>query len=250
MEDYILYGKNPIIEALKNNIPINKVMLSTTLNKDERVNFILDRLREKNIPFNWCPPKNIDTLAPSVVHQGILAYRSPYEYCELEAIFNRAKTKSQPPFLVVLDGVEDPHNLGAIIRTAETAGVHGIVIPKHRACVITETVAKTSAGATEHMLIHRATNLTNTLELLKKNNVWIAGLEGSASQTYYQADLTGAIAVVLGSEGKGISNLVKKHCDFTLKIPMFGAIESLNVSASAAIIIYEIVKQKIAKNEL
>lgn len=249
METNIIYGKNPILEALKSNSTLNKVILADSLRKDTRTDQIITLLREKNIPFSWNPPRNLDKLAPGVAHQGMIAYRSDYVYCKLDDILTLAEKKQQPPFIVILDGIEDPHNLGAIIRTAETAGVHGIIIPKHRASMVNETVAKTSAGAIEHVLIHRATNLSNTIDALKQQNIWVAGLEGDGPQLAFESNLTGAIALVLGSEGKGISQLVKKHCDFLIRIPMMGQINSLNVSAAAAIIIYETLKQKISKNE-
>ena len=177
-------------------------------------------------------------------YQGVIAIVPPFEYCEIEDILEEAKNRNEEPFILILDGIEDPHNLGAIIRTAETAGVHGIIIPKRRAASVNSTVNKVSAGATEHMKIARVNNITETIKFLKKNDVWICGTDMNTKQYYYQENYKIPIAIVIGSEGFGISRLVKENCDFMVKIPMKGKITSLNASVSAGIIIYEAVKQR------
>lgn len=244
----IIIGKNSILEALKKGVSINKILLSDSLHRDAQINNILQLLKEAHIPFSWIPRKKIDSLAEGQKHQGIIAYRNPYRFSELEEILSLALSRKETPFLLILDGIQDPHNLGAIIRTAETAGVHGIIIPKHRACPITSTLAKTSAGAIEHVLINRCANINTTIDILKEKGVWIIGVEANAQNNCYNTDLTGPIALVLGSEGKGISALTLKKCDVVVKIPMKGKINSLNVSAAGAIIIYEALKQNMIKS--
>ena len=169
----------------------------------------------------------------------------PFEYAEISDILNVAKEKNEDPFVLILDGIEDPHNLGSIIRTAETAGVHGIIIPKRRAASVNSTVNKTSAGAVEHMKIARVTNISDSIEELKKAGLWICGTDINAEKYYYNQELTGPLGIVIGNEGKGISDKVKKNCDFNVKIPMKGKITSLNASVSTGIIVYEAVKQRI-----
>ncbi|HAR62948.1 MAG: 23S rRNA (guanosine(2251)-2'-O)-methyltransferase RlmB [Candidatus Margulisiibacteriota bacterium] len=250
IRDDIIFGKNPLVEALESGVTINKVELSNTLHRDARIDKILDLLKEKKIPYTWVPSRSLNLLAGDQVHQGIVAYRSPYNYYELEDILKEAKKRTQPAFILILDGIEDPHNFGALIRTAEAAGIHGIVIPKHRATTVTAVVAKTSAGAAEHMKIHRSNSLSQIIEKLKQSGLWIVGVEGDSDKIYFEADLTGPIALILGSEGKGVSHNIKKNCDFLVKIPMLGKITSLNVSAAGAVTMFEAVKQKLTKKEL
>lgn len=180
-------------------------------------------------------------------HQGVIASVPPFDYCEIEDILEIAKSKNETPFVLLLDGIEDPHNLGAIIRTAETAGVHGIVIPKRRSASVNSTVSKVSAGATTYMKIARVNNLNETIRKLKENGLWIIGTDGAAKTQYYEQDLTGPIGIVIGSEGFGMSKLVKENVDILIKIPMKGQITSLNASVAAGIVMYEVVKQNISK---
>ena len=177
-------------------------------------------------------------------HQGVIAIVPPFEYCEVEDILDEAKSKNEHPFILMLDGIEDPHNLGAIIRTAETAGVHGVIIPKRRAASVNSTVNKVSAGAVEHMKIARVNNINETIKYLKENDVWICGTDMDAKNYYYNENLKGSIGIVIGSEGFGMGKLVKENCDFLVKIPMKGKVTSLNASVSAGIIMYEAVKQR------
>lgn len=180
-------------------------------------------------------------------HQGVIAIVPPFEYCEVEDILEESKKRNEDPFIVILDGIEDPHNLGAIIRTAETAGVHGVIIPKRRAASVNSTVNKVSAGAVEHMKVARVNNINDTINYLKENGLWIIGTDIDTETYYYNQDMTGPIAIVIGSEGFGMSRLVKENCDLLVKIPMSGKITSLNASVSAGIVIYEAVKQKTCK---
>ena len=177
-------------------------------------------------------------------HQGVIAIVPPFEYCDVEDILEEAKSRDEQPFILILDGIEDPHNLGAIIRTAETAGVHGIIIPKRRAASVNSTVNKVSAGAVEHMKIARVNNINDTIQFLKDSGLWIIGTDGKSENYYYEQDLTGPIALVIGSEGFGMNRLVSENCDILVKIPMKGKITSLNASVSAGIVTYEIVKQR------
>ena len=176
--------------------------------------------------------------------QGVIAIVPPFEYCEVKDILEDAKSKNEDPFILILDGIEDPHNLGSIIRTAETAGCNGVIIPKRRAASVNSTVNKTSAGAVEHMKIARVNNLNETINYLKENGVWICGTDMDTDTYYYNQDLKGPLAIVIGSEGFGMSRLVKENCDFLIKIPMKGKVTSLNASVSAGIVIYEAVKQR------
>ena len=179
--------------------------------------------------------------------QGVIAIIPPFDYCDVYDIIAVSKEKKEDPFIVLLDGIEDPHNLGSIIRTAETAGVHGIIIPKRRAAAVNSTVAKVSAGAVEHMKIARVNNIVETMHILKKEGIWICGTDMETQKYYYHQNLTGPLAIVIGSEGKGMSRLTKENCDFLTKIPMQGKITSLNAAVSAGIVIYEARKQRMEK---
>ena len=176
--------------------------------------------------------------------QGVIAIVPPFDYCEVEDILIEAKNRNEDPFVLILDGIEDPHNLGSIIRTAETAGVHGIIIPKRRAASINSTVNKVSAGAVEHMKVARVTNITDSIEKLKKEGLWICGTDIATDTYYYNQDFTGPIGIVIGNEGSGMSDKVRKNCDFLVKIPMKGKVTSLNASVSTGIILYEALKQR------
>ena len=191
--------------------------------------------------------RQMEEMAQTQNYQGVIAIVPPFEYCELEDILEQAKNKNEEPFVLILDGIEDPHNLGSIIRTAETAGVHGIIIPKRRAAGVNSTVNKVSAGAVEHMKIARVNNISDSIEKLKQEGLWICGTDINTDTYYYNQDLTGALGIVIGNEGNGISEKVKKNCDFLVKIPMKGKVTSLNASVSTGIVVYEAVKQRIKK---
>ena len=186
----------------------------------------------------------MDEMAQNQNYQGVIAIVPPFEYCEVEDILEEAKSKNEDPFVLILDGIEDPHNLGSIIRTAETAGVHGIIIPKRRAAGVNSTVNKVSAGAVEHIKIARVTNISDSIQKLKDAGLWICGTDINTDKYYYDQDLKGALGIVIGNEGSGISSKVKNNCDFLVKIPMKGKITSLNASVSTGIIIYEALKQR------
>ena len=239
-------GRNSVLELLESGKDINKIFV-TRGEKHGSINKILAIAKEKRIIVVEKDKKQMDEMAQEENYQGVIAIVPPFEYVEIEDILNVAKEKQEDPFVLILDGIEDPHNLGSIIRTAETAGVHGIIIPKRRAASVNSTVNKTSAGAVEHMKIARVTNISDAIEELKQAGLWICGTDISAEKYYYNQDLTGSIGIVIGNEGKGISEKVKKNCDFNVKIPMKGKITSLNASVSTGIIVYEAVKQRIIK---
>jgi len=239
-------GRNSVLELLESGKDINKIFV-TRGEKHGSINKILAIAKEKRIIVVEKDKKQMDEMAQEENHQGVIAIVPPFEYVEIEDILKTAKERGEEPFVLILDGIEDPHNLGSIIRTAETAGVHGIIIPKRRAASVNSTVNKTSAGAVEHMKIARVTNISDTIEELKQEGLWICGTDVSAEKYYYNQDLTGSLGIVIGNEGKGISDKVKKNCDFNVKIPMKGKVTSLNAAVSTGIIIYEAVKQRIVK---
>ena len=183
-------------------------------------------------------------MAQTENNQGVIAIVPPFNYCEIEDILEESKIKKTKPFILILDGIEDPHNLGSIIRTAETAGADGIIIPKRRAASVNSTVVKVSAGAVEHMKIARVNNINDSIKFLKQNDIWIYGTDMEGANFYYEEDYRGGVAIVIGSEGYGMGRLVKENCDFLVKIPMKGKITSLNASVSAGIVMYEVVKQR------
>ena len=237
-------GRNSVLELLESGRDINKIFV-TRGEKHGSINKILAIARERKIIVVEKSQKQMEEMAQEENYQGVIAIVPPFEYVEVEDILAYANEKQEPPFVLILDGIEDPHNLGSIIRTAETAGVHGIIIPKRRAASVNSTVNKASAGAVEHMKIARVTNITDTIDQLKQAGLWICGTDINAEKYYYNQDLTGPLGIVIGNEGKGISEKVKKNCDFSVKIPMKGKIQSLNVAVSTGIIVYEAVKQRI-----
>lgn len=225
---------------------INKIYVEKG-EKQGSINKILAKAKERKIIISEIDKKKFKSMCQTPNAQGIIAIIPPFDYCEVYDIIAVAKEKNEDPFIILLDGIEDPHNLGSIIRTAETAGVHGIIIPKRRAASVNSTVAKVSAGAVEHMKIARVNNLVETMHILKEEGIWICGTDMEAEEYYYRQDLTGPIAIVIGSEGNGISRLTKENCDFLTKIPMLGKITSLNASVSAGIVMYEARVQKMGK---
>lgn len=236
-------GRNSVLELLESGKDINKIFIA----KGERhgsINKIIAVAKEKRIIIVEKDKRQMDEMAQNQNYQGVIAIVPPFEYCEVEDILEKAKNKKEEPFVLILDGIEDPHNLGSIIRTAETAGVHGVIIPKRRAAGVNSTVNKVSAGAVEHMKIARVTNISDTIQKLKDEGLWICGTDINTDTYYYNQDLKGALGIVIGNEGNGISDKVKKNCDFLVKIPMKGRVTSLNASVSAGIIIYEALKQR------
>mgnify|MGYP000103894825 FL=1 len=241
-------GRNAVIELLESGRDINKIFISNG-EKHGSINKIINMAKQRKVLITEINKSKLKEMAKTENFQGVIAIVPPFEYCDVDDILEEAKKRNEPPFIVILDGIEDPHNLGSIIRTAETAGVHGIIIPKRRAASVNSTVAKVSAGAVEHMKIARVNNLNETIKSLKENDIWICGTDISTDTYYDEQDFTGSIAIIIGSEGFGMSRLVKENCDFLVKIPMKGKITSLNAAVSAGIVIYEAVKQKKNKGE-
>ncbi len=236
-------GRNAVIELLNSNRDVNKIYIQNG-EKHGSINKIISIAKEKKIIINKVDKIKMDAISETKRHQGVIAIVAPYNYSTVDDIIEYAHSKNEELFILILDGIEDVHNLGSIIRTAETAGVHGIIIPKRRAASVNATVAKTSAGAIEYMKIARVNNLNETIKKLKEEGLWIIGTEMNAKTKYYDQDLKGPIAIVIGNEGTGISSLVKKNCDILINIPMKGKINSLNASVSTGIILYEALKQR------
>lgn len=238
----IVAGRNAVMELLKSSKDINKIFVERG-EKHGSINEIIARAKDARIVIVEAEKNKLDQMAEN--HQGVVAIVPPFNYCEVEDILDYAKEKGEDPFIVILDGIEDPHNLGSIIRTAETAGVHGVIIPKRRSVSVNSTVAKTSAGATAYVKVARVNNINDTIRKLKDADLWIIGTDGEAKTEYYNQDLKGPIAIIIGSEGFGMSKLVKENADILIKIPMLGKINSLNASVSAGIVMYEAVKQRL-----
>jgi 23S rRNA (guanosine2251-2'-O)-methyltransferase len=238
-----LEGRNPIMEALKANRTINKIFVA----KGERegsIRQIIAMAREKKIIITEVEHGVLESMSSTKSHQGIIAFVAVKEYVEVDDILKIAEEKGQPPFIIILDEIADPHNFGAILRTANAVGAHGVIIPKRRAIGLTSAVSKASAGAIEYVPVARVTNIAQTIEYLKKNNVWVVGTDSTGEKAFYNSDLKGSIALVVGSEGEGMGKLIREKCDFVVNIPMQGEISSLNASVAAAIVMYEILKQR------
>lgn len=236
-------GRNSVLELLESEKSVNKIFISKG-EKQGSINKIIAIAKQRKIIIIEKDKRQIDKMAKTQNHQGVIALVPPFDYCEVEDILELAKERKEPAFVLILDEIEDTHNLGAIIRTAETAGVHGIIIPKRRAASVNSTVEKVSSGAAEHIKIARVSNITETIKKLKDEGLWICGATVDAKRYYFEQDLTGNIGIVIGNEGKGISSLVQKNCDFLLKIPMMGKVKSLNASVSTGIIVYEALRQR------
>lgn len=239
----ILLGKNPVLEALKAEREIDKILLSAA-EGDRQVEKILSLAKKRGILVRRVPKEELARLGPEIAHQGVAAFAAEIKYCEISDLLRFAEEKGEDPFLLIADEIEDPHNLGALIRTAECCGVHGVIIPKHRSVGVNATVAKASAGAVAHIKIAKVTNLVSAAEELKEHGLWLYGADGEAKTSLFETDFSGPAAVVIGSEGRGISRLLKEKCDFILKIPMLGKIESLNASVAGALFLYEILKAR------
>ncbi len=242
----ILLGRNAVREALKSGRSINRILISDTAHGGSMPE-IITLAKERHIILQNVSSEKIDQICGGQRHQGIAAYASPVDYVELEDILNIAKERNEDPFIILLDELEDPHNLGAILRTADAVGAHGILIPKHRSCPLSSVVAKTSAGALEYVPVARIGNIVQTLNELKEKGLWVAGADMDGEQTYYEANMTGPLVLVIGNEGYGINRLTKNACDFMVKIPMCGKVNSLNASNATAILAYEILKQRTLK---
>lgn len=240
--DDVVAGRNAVMELLKSDKDINKIFVERG-EKHGSINEIIARAKESKVVLVEVDKSKLDEMAEN--HQGVVAVVPPFNYSDIEEILALAEEKGEDPFILILDGIEDPHNLGSIIRTAETAGCHGVIIPKRRNASVNSTVSKVSAGATSYVKVARVNNLNETIRRLKDAGLWVIGTDGDAKTMYYNQDLKGPLAIIIGSEGFGMSKLVKDNADILIKIPMKGKITSLNASVSAGIVIYEAVKQRI-----
>lgn len=242
MSDWIV-GKHAVQEALTAGRDIEKVWCAEGLKK-KSIESLLKQMEDKHIPYHWVPRSKLDQLVESENHQGIAAQVSAYKYATVEEILAKAKEKGEEPFLLLLDGIVDPHNLGSILRTADAAGVHGVIIPKRRAVGLTMTVAKTSAGAIEYVPVANVTNLNRTAESLKEQGIWLIGTVGEADHSYEHIKYDMPIAIVIGNEGQGISQQLKKKCDFLVHLPMKGSVSSLNASVATGVMLYQALQSR------
>lgn len=240
-QDYII-GKNPVIEALKSERDINKILIAEG-SQGGQMQQVIGMAKEANVMVQFVPKKKIDQISDGI-HQGVVAQVAAYDYAELDDLFTVAEKKNEAPFFMLLDEIEDPHNLGSIMRTADAAGAHGIIIPKRRAVGLTATVAKASTGAIEYIPVVRVTNMARTIDDLKGRGVWIAGTDASAKQDYRAIDGTLPLGLVIGSEGKGMGRLIRDKCDFLLSLPMAGRVTSLNASVAASLLMYEVYRKR------
>ena len=239
-------GRNAVLEAFRSGKCVDKLFILDGC-QDGPVRTIAREARKTDTIINYVSKERLDQLSETRAHQGVIAQVAAYEYSTVEEILARAEEKGEPPFLILLDNVEDPHNLGAIIRTANLAGAHGVIIPKRRAVGLTSTVAKTSAGAINYTPVAKLTNIVRTIEELKEKGIWFVCAD-MGGETMYDLDLTGPMGLVIGNEGEGVSRLVREACDFTASIPMKGDIDSLNASVAAGVLAYEIVRQRLVKS--
>ncbi len=242
MSEEMIIGKNPVLESLQSKRTVYKILLSDQLNKKVETDLMKEAGR-KNVPIQKVTRAKLDKLANGK-HQGIIAFVQSYEFVSIPHILKKAQQKNELPFLILLDELEDPHNLGAILRTADATGVHGVIISKHRSVGLTSTVAKASVGAIEHVPVARVTNMTQTIKQLKKEHIWVIGTDGQAPKDYRTIESKLPIAIVIGNEGKGISRLVKEQCDWLIHIPMKGKISSLNASVAGGLLMYEVYRKR------
>ena len=246
LEALKIEGRNAVLEAFRSGKPIDKLFVLDGC-MDGPVRTILREAKKHDTVVNYVERERLDQLSETKKHQGVIAMAAAYEYATVEEILAKAEEKGEPPFVILLDGIEDPHNLGAIIRTANLAGAHGVIIPKRRAVGLTAIVAKTSAGALNYTPVAKVTNIVRTIEELKEKGIWFVCAD-MGGETMYDLDLTGPMGLVIGNEGEGVSRLVREACDFTASIPMKGDIDSLNASVAAGVLAYEIVRQRLVKS--
>ena len=244
-EELTIEGRNAVLEAFRSGKTIDRLFVLDGC-QDGPVRTIVREAKKHETIVNFVPKERLDSMSETGHHQGVMAYAAAYEYAEVEDILKIAEEKGEPPFLFLLDGIEDPHNLGAIIRTANLAGAHGVIIPKRRAVGLTATVARTSAGALNYTPVAKVTNMAATIEDLKKRGIWFVCAD-MGGESMYRLNLTGPIGLVIGNEGEGVSRLVKEKCDMIASIPMKGDIDSLNASVATGVLAYEIVRQRLAK---
>ncbi|WP_255807867.1 23S rRNA (guanosine(2251)-2'-O)-methyltransferase RlmB [Cohnella mopanensis] len=242
-DDEYLAGKHPVLEAMRAGRSINKIFMSNQAQKN-LILPIMEEAKARGIVVQQVDKSKLDRLVPDMQHQGVVAQAAAVAYVEVDELLARAAASGEAPLIVLLDEVEDPHNLGSVLRTADCTGVHGVIVPKRRSAGLTAVVAKTSAGAVEYVPVARVANLVQTMEKLKEAGLWIAGADAGAKEGFYETNLTGPLAIVIGNEGQGLSRLVRERCDFILSLPMAGQINSLNASVAAGVILYEVVRQR------
>lgn len=241
-EEFVIEGRNAVIEAFRAGKTVDKLFVLEHC-KEGSMNTVLREAKKHDTIINYVKKERLDQMSETGKHQGVIAYIAAFEYATVDDILKKAEDKGEPPFVVILDDIEDPHNLGAIIRTANLAGAHGVIIPKHRAAGLTATAVKASAGAVSYTPVAKVTNISKTIEELKDKGLWFVCADMGGT-TMYDLDLKGPIGLVVGNEGKGVSKLVKEKCDFIASIPMFGDIDSLNASVATGVLAYEIVRQR------
>lgn len=238
----LIFGRNPVLEALRSGRSIDKILVLASASGSMEP--LLTLARQQGIPIQRSTRQQMEGLIGEANHQGVIAFGAAKSYVEVEEILTIAKNRREPPTILVLDHLEDPQNFGAVLRVAEAGGAHGVVIPKRRSVALSPTVAKTSAGALEYVPVARVTNLVRTLEYLKKEGLWVTGLDAAGPSNYFEVDLLGPVAIVVGSEGRGLGRLVRDTCDFLVGIPMLGRLNSLNAAVAASIVLYEVVRQR------
>jgi 23S rRNA (guanosine2251-2'-O)-methyltransferase len=243
MPEYV-WGRNPVLETLRSSRRVKRLLIADGQREAPALASILQEGTRQHIPIETVPRTRLDQLSQGAVHQGCLAIVESRRYATLAEILDHAYSRHEDPFLLILDTIQDVNNLGSLLRTAEAAGIHGVILPQHHAAEVNATVVKTSAGATEHLLIAQETNLTRAIDALKKENIWVIGLVGETQTEYAQADLTGPLALVVGNEGRGISRLVREHCDLHIRLPMHGQVNSLNAAVAGSIAVYEALRQR------
>lgn len=242
----ILEGRNPVMEAIKSGRPINKILIAKGT-KEGSIKKLISMAKDSGIVMQTVDRNKLNGVSTSDNHQGVIAYVSPHEYKDLDELLFELNQKEENPFFIICDEINDPHNLGSIIRTANAVGANGVIIPKRRASGITPVVVKTSAGATEYVPVCKVTNIARTMDKLKDNGIWIVGTDMDGDRAFYESDLKGKLAIVVGNEGSGMSRIVKEACDFVVNIPMVGEVSSLNASVAASILMYESLRQKNVK---
>lgn len=243
MNNELIIGRNAVLEALRAKREMNKIWISKSA-RGSQIKEILDLAKRSGALVQFVPKQRLDALAATTNHQGVAASVAAYEYAALDDLFDVAESRNEPPFFLLLDEIEDPHNLGSILRTADCTGVHGVIIPRRRSVGLTQAVAKASTGAIEYVPVVRVNNLAQTMEQLKKQGIWFIGTDAKGDQDFREADYTLPICIVIGSEGKGISQLVREKCDFLVKLPMRGKVTSLNASVAAALFMYEAMRKR------
>lgn len=239
-------GRNPVKEALNAKVRLNRVVLAKGSERGLRE--IASMAEAAGIPVEWQERNWLDKRSKTEAHQGVMAWRPPVDYVELSSLISQALKASKQPLIIVLDGIQDPHNLGSILRTAEAAGAAGVIIPRHRAVGLTATVAKVSAGAIEYVPVAQVTNLAQTITTIQEAGFWVIGADMAGASLHFEVDFTGPVALVIGGEGKGLARLTKERCDFLVRLPMYGQINSLNAAVAAAILMYEVVRQREVAN--